>query len=331
MTPLPRPATRFSFAVFCSLFSVLCLPPLARAQTREAGPWWPNALWGATDQAGASNWITPEKIREAVALVKTGRVYELGHPYEQRMPINGQRSYKLVIPSFPTHGPVRAGDREFFFNDEYVTGEIGQVGTQFDGPGHVGQTVTMANGDKKIVYYNGFTADELKSPYGLQQLGVEHVKPILTRGILLDIAGQRKVDILPEGYVVTLDDVRGALARAGLTEQSLRPGDALLFNFGWWRYWPKQIAVDGRTPYVSDEVIAWIIARQPSMVGSDTNLDGPEFKVHTEVVMKHGIFNLELMTFEQLVADPAYEFLFVFTPVPLKGATGSPGRPIAIR
>lgn len=313
------------------LFAVACLPLCAPAQTREQGPWWPSALWGAADQAGSSNWITPEKILAAAKLVKTGKLYELGHPYEQGMPLNGQRSYKLTIPSFPTHGPVVSAGREVYFNDEFVAAEIGQVGTQFDGPGHVSQAVTMANGEKKIVFYNGFTADELKNPYGLRQLGVEHVKPIFTRGLLLDIAALRGVEILPEGYVVSLADIHATLAREGISEKDIQPGDALLFNFGWWKHWPNKISVEGKAPYISDEVIAWIIARQPSMIGSDTNLDGPEFNVHTELILKHGIFNLELMTFDHLAQDKVYEFLFVFTPVPFKGATGSPGRPIAIR
>src|SRR3954468_11814274 len=61
----------------------------AQAQTREKGEWWPNAQWGVGDQAGASNWITPEKVLAATALVKTGRVIELGHLYERGMPLNG--------------------------------------------------------------------------------------------------------------------------------------------------------------------------------------------------------------------------------------------------
>ncbi len=48
-------------------------------------------------------------------------------------------------------------------------------------------------------------------------------------------------------------------------------------------------------------------------------------------MLRNGVFNLEFMTFETLLADEVYEFLFVFTPLRLKGATGSPGRPLAIR
>ena len=66
------------------------------------------------------------------------------------------------------------------------------------------------------------------------------------------------------------------------------------------------------------------------MVGSDANLDGPHEKVHGDITMKNGIFNLESMDFSTFHSEKVYKFLFVFTPLRLKGATGSPGRPIAI-
>ncbi len=208
----------------------------ANAQTRDKGPWWPHPIWGAQDQAGGSNWITPEKVLAATALVKTGKVYELGHVYERGMPLIGQRSYSIVIPSFPTHGPY--GEDKVVFNDEFIAGEIGQVGTQFDGPGHVGRQLKMADGSTTEVFYNGVTAAQMRSPYGLLRNGVENVKPILTRGILIDLAAYKGVPTLPEKYVITLDDVRGALSRQGMKESDLEPGDALLFNLGWWRVWP---------------------------------------------------------------------------------------------
>lgn len=298
------------------------------AQTPEKGPWWPHSIWGTGDQAGGSNWITPEKIVKALSLVKSGKVYELGHIYERGMPLIGNRSYNIFIPSFPTHGPT--GTDDIVYNDEFVAAEIGQVGTQFDGPGHVGKRMKMADGTTTEVFYNGFTTKEIRGPYGLQKLGVENVKPIITKGILIDIAGYKNINTLPERYPITLDDVRNALVKEGLKESDIEPGDALLFNLGWWRIWPDPKTTSGSPAYLSEEVIAWIIARKPSMVGSDANLDGPNAKVHGEITMKNGIFNLELMDFSSFHAEKVYKFLFIFTPLRLKGATGSPGRPIAI-
>jgi hypothetical protein len=82
-----------------------------------------------------------------------------------------------------------------------------------------------------------------------------------------------------------------------------------------------------------------IVDRRPSMAGSDSSglevTPNPDrqliFPVHQELITKNGVWNLENLHFEELLAERAYEFLFVFTPVRFKGATGSPGRPLAIR
>ena len=80
----------------------------AAAQTREAGPWWPNTEWGPMDQAGASNRITPEKIVAAMRLVETGRVFEIGHVYERGMPLGGTRDFALrLVPAIEPTGSNR--------------------------------------------------------------------------------------------------------------------------------------------------------------------------------------------------------------------------------
>lgn len=312
------------------LFLALLVSFNLSGQTREKGPWWPHPIWGAGDQSGGSNWITSEKVLSALQYAKTGKVYELGRLYEQGMPLSGERTYAFHIPSFPTHGPV--GEEKVVFMDEYIATEIGQVGTQFDGLGHPGRQLTMADGSVTEVFYNGFNTSEMKNGYGLLKLGIEHIKPIITKGILIDIVNYKGMDAVPDAYEVTLADVKATLQKQRIAENSIQPGDALLFNFGWWRHWPNDFVMDGtRRPRVSMEVVQWLIDKKPSMVGSDVIMDGEIFRVHTELTMKNGIFNLEFMNFEKLAADKAYEFLFIFTPVKFKGATGSPGSPIAIR
>jgi kynurenine formamidase len=224
-------------------------------------------------------------------------------------------------------------------NDEFVCAEIGQVGTQFDGPGHIGMRMTMGDGTVEDVYYNGFTGDDMYSPYGLRKLGIENVKPIVTRGILIDVAGLKGVESLPHRYEVTVADIRGALSRQGLDESALREGDALLFRFGWAKHWTNPQEYSADPPGIGLAVAKWVVERGASMVGSDqaSTEVGPSpepgltFPVHQELIMKNGIFNLESLNLDELARERAYEFLFVFTPIRLKGATGSPGRPIAIR
>jgi kynurenine formamidase len=324
---------------------LLLLPILITAQTRQQGPWWPQRQWGAQDQAGASNWITETKVLRAARLVTTGKMYELGHVYERGMPLYGDRTFSLVIPApFP---PSRGQNAPSWFID-YFSGEFGQLGTQIDALGHTGMKMKMADGTEKEVFYNGFTRDEINSPGGLRALGVEKARPIITRGILLDIAGYKEVPVLSSRYEVTVADLRGALARQGMREESLEPGDAILLNYGWASNWGNAslyndsrfgVGQNNGSPGIGVAVARWIAERKASLVGADSccvevdpnpdaKLDHP---VHQELLMRNGIYILENLDLRELAAARVYEFMFIFTQVPFKGASGSPGRPVAIR
>ena len=317
----------------------------ADAQTREKGPWWPSPH-GPKDQAGNSNFITPEKILKALRLAKTGQTYELGRVYEAEMPQYGYRPYFLSI--IPPVQPFKDGMG--VVHADYFTGFIGQMGTQFDAFGHQGKVVRMADGSLKGVYYNGFTEEELiganRGVGGLQALGVETVKPIITRGILIDIAAFKGVPVLDSRYEVTLADVRGALAKQGLKEESIEPGDAILFNYGWGMYWNNSAKYnDARffqgenqgSPGIGVEVSRWAVEKKASMVGADSCCvtiqppTRPELgNVHHELFFG-GVFMLENMDLSALARDRVYEFLYVNLTERIKGATGSPVRPLAIR
>jgi kynurenine formamidase len=324
-------------AIVAAFIVPLFLGEPALSQDREAGPWWPHPIWGPDDQAGGSNWITPEVVLRATQLVTTGKVYELGQIYEAGMPLFGQRTFALTIPGAPTGGPF--GDNMLVYHDEFLCGEIGQVGTQFDGPGHIGTRMQMGDGTVQDVFYNGFTEDEIANAYGLKKLGIENIKSFITRGVLIDIAGLYGVDALDHGYEVTVADVRGALARQGMQESELQSGDALFFRYGWSKHWTDADKYNTDPPGIGLEVAAWLVERQPSMIGSDQwtteVVPNPDptlvFPVHQEIINKAGIWNLENMVYDGLVEDGVSEFLFIFTPMRFKGATGSPARPIAIR
>src|SRR5947208_4760303 len=200
--------------------------PPAEAETPIGPKWWPSE-WGPDDQRGAANRQTPDKVLEAKDMITEGKVYQLGRPYEVGMPIPGKRHYSLTIPGLPTGKP--SGKNQLVHNDELVSAEIGQVGTQFDGLGHIG--VHMGGDD---VFYNGFKLSEFGTSYGLEKLGVERAGPFFTRGVLLDVAGVKEERALPAGYVITVEDLEKALAAVKAT---IRPGDVVLINTGhgfWW-------------------------------------------------------------------------------------------------
>ena len=130
-----------------------------------------------------------------------------------------------------------------------------------------------------------------------------------------------------------------ALKKEGISEAGLKPGDALFFRYGWSKYWTDAPKYNANPPGIGVAVARWVAERKASMVGSDQwctevipNPDGNlVFPVHQELITKNGIWNLENMVFDELAREGAYEFLFVFAPIRFQGATGSPGRPIAIR
>ncbi len=311
----------------------------AVAQTREKGPWWPSK-YGPADQAGNTNTVTPQKILEALTIAKTGKTYELGHIYEADMPQYGVRPYYLQSIRRDAGGGV--------VYTEYFTGFIGQMGTQFDAFGHQGRKVKMADGSEQAVYYNGFPEQELtgknRGQGGLEVLGVEHMKPIITRGILIDVAGYKGVPTLPAAYEVTLADVKGALARQGMSEASVREGDAVLFNLGWSANFGNPSKYNDSfvgkgenkgSPGIYAEVGKWLIEKQVSMVGADNccvevRPTPGTSNVHYDLLTA-GVPMLENMELRELARDRVYEFLFLTLPERIKGASGSPVRPIAIR
>jgi kynurenine formamidase len=317
---------------------------LAQAQVAQAqatgdtplGPkWWPSR-WGDKDEAGASNWITPAKVLEAAKLIKTGKIYEIGRVYEAEMPLFGARVFAVRIPGTPTGGPF--GKNKLVYHDEFVATEIGQVGTQFDGLGHIGCIVGKDGDMTEMRYYNGFTEHEMASAYGLQKLGIEHCKPFFTRGVLVDVAGL-KGRMLNQGEEISVADVQAALQKQNIAESSIQPGDGVFFNTGWGSLWKKDNAkFNGGEPGIGLDVARWCAGKQLALVGSDTwateVVPNPNpdlvFAVHNELITKNGIFNHENLDFDELIKDKISEFVYVFSPLRIKGGTGSPGRPIAI-
>jgi kynurenine formamidase len=285
--------------------------------------WYPSR-WGADDQRGAANRLTPAKVLEAKNAVTKGTVYQLGHVYEPGMPMFGSRHYSLRIPyvfSMP-------GKNQAVYHDEIISGELGQIGTQFDGLGHVGI------GD---LFYNGNRRSEFAQAEGLTRLGIENVGPIVTRGILIDVARFKGVDQLQGGYEITPVDLKGALQREGV---QIRSGDVVLIHTGWAALWMKDNArYAASAPGIGVAAAQMLADAEVVVVGADTwgvevmpnpdsSLSAP---VHQLLLARNGIYLHENLITAELARDNVYEFMYMFAPLRLKGATGSPGNPIAVR
>ena len=182
--------------------------------------------WGANDERGAANHMKPATVLKGLRLVKEGKVYELGRVLEPDMPTVGLRHFG--IHAARSSGP--SGTNQVRAHEELVVTELGQIGTQFDALPHVAIADTL---------YNCVKTEEVATRTGFTRLGVEKVGGIVTRGVLLDVAAAKGVEMLQPGYEVTVADLEAAMKRQGLT---IGAGDAVLIHTGWGRLWMKDNA-----------------------------------------------------------------------------------------
>jgi kynurenine formamidase len=312
---------------------VLASPPPAERLPDGQAPWWPSR-YGAGDQIGSLNEITPAVVARATALVKRGTVVDLGRVLDGNTPKFPGRYWHQSVDVSPHFENTRRPDavekgwgrNQINWITEIQAGTF-QVGTQLDSIGHI------QIGDR---FYNGWTAQQVVEAYGLNRFGMETVPPIVTRGVLVDVAAYRGVARLPKGYVVTVADVEGALARQGVT---VGAGDAVLFHTGWGALYGRDNAefLSGE-PGPGMAVVEWLYARRVAITGADTWSYGPvpgedperPFLVPQTMYVKLGLFGLENLATEELAQRRVYEFLFVVTHAKTRGSTAAVVSPAAI-
>ncbi len=302
---------------------------LAATSAFADGHAWQESPFGPEDQAGRSNYMTPEKAIEAIGLMKTGTVMSLGRTYEAGMPLFGARAFALRGTGGLAGGPLAKNG--VIWMDDFLATEIGQVGTQFDGLSHIGINFQGQN-----KFYNGTDASDVAGSYGVKKLGMEEVKPFFTRGVLVDMVGLlgRNMEL---GEEITAQHIKDALAKQGTPMPG--QGDVVVFHTGWGDLWMVDNAkFNSGCPGIGLEAAALLADAGVAIVGSDTwpveVVPNPDpnlaFPVHQEFIPKRGIFIHENLASERLAEAGVYEFAYIFSPVPIKGATGSPGAPLAV-
>jgi kynurenine formamidase len=185
--------------------------------------------------------------------------------------------------------------------------------------------------------YGGYSADETVGDRGLANLGVEHIPPIITRGHCMDLSGLDGGDMLEAGRPITADDLKRWCDEKGVTPQE---GDAVFVNTGW----GKLFMVDNAR-YVAGEpgleigAARWLTEQGVVAIGADNMavevLPGTEhpqimMPVHQHCLAEAGVYLIENIVLDELIADGIDSFCFVALPVKFKGATGCPLRPVAI-
>ena len=313
--------TRFMAAIAAG--ALLTLASAVQAQT----PWYPSK-WGPNDELGAANYLTPAVALEAAKLVKTGKTYSLGITVNSSTPAYPPRTCSLFIVQPGQAGSASGlGPTNTTYNDDILNCWTG-IGTQIDGLGHIGI------GER---YYNGLKWGEFAAMDGLKKLGADKIPPMVTRGVLLDMAAYLGVDVVKEGTAFNRAEIDGAAAKQGV---SIRQGDVVIFHTGWLSLIDKDPKrYSAAEPGLGREGARYLVSKGVVAVGADTwgldvipfEKDAGIFEVHQILLTMSGTYILENVNTAELAKDKAYEFLFVLGQNKYQGSVQGMINPVAIR
>ena len=239
--------------------------------------------------------------------------------------------------------------------ERFPEGGTYQIATQLDGLAHIGV---------KEVFYNGWRAPDFATPEAVTKLGIEHVGPIVTRGVLLDVlslklakspSDTQKIEgrpMLAKTYRITIEDLQAAMKMGGI--KKIEPGDVVVIRTGWNQLAELDLEMSGGTdgkgpfaamylgtePGIYVREAKWLAEHRPAIVASDSwalevlghavNGDGNAFPVHNELIAHHGIRIGEGVVSDGLVAHGVSEFCYCYMPNHAYGATAGCTAPFAL-
>ncbi|MGB1335166.1 MAG: cyclase family protein [Luminiphilus sp.] len=284
--------------------------------------------WGADDQIGAANRVTPERTVAAAELVKKGISHPLGIVIEPGMPAYPPRYTELQVvqPNQQFNADLGVG-WEASSNDDVLQMWLG-TGPQLDGLGHMGEA-----GE----FYNCNQGKDFSIITGLTKLDISGIPPMVGRGVMIDIAKQMGVDSLQAGQPITSDDIKAAMKSQGVT---VGEGDVVLLHTGYTDATLKQNPSlwAGSIPGITNEASVFLAGLKPMAVGADTwglgavppRAGDKIFYDHVVLLKQHGIYILETMNTGRLADEGVHEFMFVLGQARLKGAVQMIINPVAM-
>lgn len=284
--------------------------------------------WGPDDEIGTLNMMNDASRLKVLRQVTGGKVYDLAVDLFVGMPLCctpfGDPSFQIWM----THTPARDSASELLSYSGDAVSMYTHSGTHLDTLNHFG-----LHGE----IWNKVSADDALGVRGWTKSGADKYPPIVARGVLIDVAGSKNVAYLPASYAITAADLQAALRKQGTT---LRPGDVVLTRTGSMKHWPDVAKFRlADQPGLSLEAAQWLVEKQEAMLLGADNFGVESFPskdpknfvpVHTYLFAERGVSLLEAMWLEELAKDRVYEFLFIASPLKMRGATASPIRPLAI-
>src|SRR4051794_14939712 len=238
------------------------------------------------------------------------------------------------MPHFPTHPPFLFGLTKK--HGDYVgPAGMSSAADSISFGGHLGTHMDALNHFSCGGKLHGGVEVESVQSYGggVNHKSIETVAPILRRGVLLDIAAQLGVESLAKDFTITPEHLDQALRDQ---QTAIEPGDVVLIRTGWGRYYEdaRRYISETHCPGIGIDAARWLSSRSIFAAGSDTValelLPNPAMPVHVHLLVEFGIHIIEVLNLEELARDRVYTFVFVATPLKIRGGTGAPVRPLAI-
>lgn len=309
------------------------LPTELQALATDVSNW---GRWGEADELGTLNLIDDAAVARGLAAARTGARI----PLAIRMDANGPQLGTIPGRINPLHTMVAinanytGGDADAVcWSDDIITMGL-QSCTHWDGLAHVSYAGFI---------YNGFAASTVTADQGATKCGIQRVRNIVARAVLLDVAKALGHDILPPGHRISEADVAAAVALAGVT---IEPGDIILVRTGQMTHFRRRDREGyllGDQPGLTTRTIRWFHRHDIAAVAIDTlamevfPCEDPDvlFPVHMIQIRDMGLtqgqnFDLEALA-AHCAADGVYEMLLVANPEPVTGGTGAPVNPVAIK
>lgn len=308
--------------------AALAMSTSAQAQAQAASP--AGCLpsrWGADDQKGAANQLSPQKTLEAAKLIKRGKSIRMGIETNSKTPAFAPRSFSITVLTPGQEYGGTLGDTKTNYNDDIIMGWVG-IGSQLDGLGHIGIDGT---------YYNCNRGKDFVSAGGLKKLGIEQVPAIATRAVILDMVGLTGKNPVPEGTAFNKAEIEAAMKRQNT--KPIERGDVVIFYTGWTQLIGKDDKRYGSVePGLGVEGAHYLASLGVVAVGADTwglevlPFEKPNeiFHVHQILLARNGIYILENVTAEDAVKDGVYEGFFTLGPSRVTGAVQAIINPILV-
>ncbi|MCC6411205.1 MAG: cyclase family protein [Saprospiraceae bacterium] len=314
-----------------TIFIVLTAATAQKTEVVGASPWGPN------DEIGALNMMTDASRANILKRVSNGQTFDLSVDYFVGMPSFhslGDPAYQYWLTHTPRgtvvdnpNGLGKAMNEKVSYTGDAIS-MYTHMGTHIDALNHFG-----LNG--KI--WNGYSADEHLGDKGWKKTGAETIPPIIARGVLIDVAAYKGVEVLSNNYRVSSADLKGALAKQNV---QLYPGDVVLIRTGQAQHYHDAHHYLHEYPGINLDAVRWLVEEQKAMLLGADNLSFEAFPperadnwvpVHTYLLAEKGVMFIEQMYLEELAKEKVYEFAFLAASLKLRGASGSPMRPVAMR